>query len=269
MSVSKSESLSQNSRSNPKLIILDMYDRLVNFIEIDVETILSKHAEDDPFVDRITEDKKQQVNKRHGYKTVSMFDRLEGEMFVDSNKKEYDVMDAGFKTSQAVNIKTVHEYVNKMRQEMIDELRNSQGKALEMYDTLKRNTDQARNIIENESTPNQVDLKTVIGKNFCFILYKIAYYNIKLLYYNFLTLFLKEALLARAIYAYINQLFKDLAFGHHVFRLPMSEIQKINKLKLDFTYMCGQNLGRMSNLHVSKQISSLKSLGILVSKILF
>ena len=47
---------------------------------------------------------------------------------------------------------------------------------------------------------------------------------------------MKDAILALMMSVYVNQLLKNMAFGHHVIHLTMDEIQNLNKLTLKFNY---------------------------------
>ena len=83
MSVSKSDQSIKITNLNPKLFISDLYDSLVNLVDIVAENVLAKHTENDPFNDQTLAEKNQQVEQLNCDETISIFDKREGNMFAD------------------------------------------------------------------------------------------------------------------------------------------------------------------------------------------
>lgn len=146
--------------SNPKQIILDSYDFLINQIDIHAETVLANHTETDLIDTTISSscntEPQTSTEKRHDY-----FDILEENVFADPFKEDYQI-DEKFKSPLVdPTTTTVHDYVNKMRQEMIDELNKVQEETLKQCEMTNKDESPIERL-EKE--------KSLFGKKYCFIL---------------------------------------------------------------------------------------------------
>ena len=139
---------------NPKKIILDAYDSLINLVDIHAEETLEKHSETEllNISDEYKSISNQETENETSNKSQNYFEfNLLGEnTFIDPLKSNYK-LDEKFRTAKVYPKTTsVHEYVNKMREEMIDELVKIQGETLKLYDKTK-----------------SVDIKSMFGEKYC------------------------------------------------------------------------------------------------------
>lgn len=174
---------SDSDLPNPKLFILNSYDKLINLVDIHTEEILAKHAESDLFAD-VVSNVKIRDRPDNGCNIQTMFEQNTS---ADLYKEEYEI-DEKLKKPRTVDLKTttVHEYVNKMRQEMIDELKKQQGDTLEMFDQSKRNTtngDETKKSVASNIDQEKLDVEKdgLFGNKYCFIIetktYKVKDYS--------------------------------------------------------------------------------------------
>lgn len=134
----------QDSAKNLKMITLTSYDLLVRELDIYTEEILAKLSESE----RLDNYEPSRITEKIGYnfdkdsiKSIK-FDQLEeNDEYIDPYKEKYEIEER-FKVSKVdPNKITVHDYVNKMRQEMIDELEKVQGEILKMIEKRKNEPD--------------------------------------------------------------------------------------------------------------------------------
>lgn len=154
------------SSSDSKRIILDSYDYLINQVDIFAETVLNKHSESE-LLDSCMWQKPKIQNERKPEKQAK-FDMLEENDYIDPYKEKYQT-DEKLKTPALLDPNTtkVHDYINKMRQEIIDELVKLQGDTLKEYEM---NKDKIV-IDETKSVEQRQDLdEKLFGNKNCFIL---------------------------------------------------------------------------------------------------
>lgn len=70
---------------------------------------------------------------------------------------------------------------------------------------------------------------------------------------------IKESLFARMLFVYIDQLFDQIACGHHVFHVTLKQLNNLNKLAV-YLKNC-EATSRELGLQACDQFSHLKSLG--------
>lgn len=147
-----SKKIKHDTDSNLKMRTLLSYDMLIRHLDIYTEEIFAKLDQSKFLVDYEpnTNDETNDENSKYYPRYLiesKVFNKLEeNDKYIDRYKEEYE-LDETLKVSSVDPNKTkVHEYINKMRQEMVDELQKVQGEILKIIEKRKKeNTDSTTN----------------------------------------------------------------------------------------------------------------------------
>lgn len=132
---------------HPKLIIIDYYDSLINQVDIYTEEQLAKHTDSDVVTEAIS--KEDSFNTNSSYKTEENPDDLDLESSNANLKKivNYQPYSKEVKYTYPEEkakhepppppMTNVHQFLNKMREEMIGQIKRYQEKSLKYYETIK------------------------------------------------------------------------------------------------------------------------------------
>lgn len=152
-------------KSNPKKLILDSYDSLINRVDIHAEEVLTSYDDNGPVLVNTEQNistKDGQTQPKLKKQTPRKFDLLEEDDYVNPFKEEYEI-DNRFKSSLVdPKTTTIQQYVNKMRQDVIDELKKLQEDTLKLYDKNKTKI--------NEEKDVDVVERSLFGNKYCLIL---------------------------------------------------------------------------------------------------
>lgn len=176
----------KSNNPSPKRYIIEYYDSLINHIDIRAEEVLAQHD-----TQKQIDLKDARLFSRHVLKwpndeirfpellqnrTSDLFDeKYQEPIEIKSYNKSYHTTDRASRFDERTSV-GVHEYVNEMRQEMIDELTKVQDETLKNYATSVRNGIEAADCNFNRDNKEELARykKKVFGEKFAFLIYSIA-----------------------------------------------------------------------------------------------
>lgn len=130
---------------HPKLLIIDYYDSLIQQVDIYTEEQLAKYTDGQPVVNKliykviITEsknsDREEEIHYCLDLESPSQnFNKIvDSDPFWEHSKYNYSKVNAKQDETEPLSI----DVLNKMRDELIDELKKGQHEALKYYETIK------------------------------------------------------------------------------------------------------------------------------------
>lgn len=142
------------AKTNPKLIIIQYYDRLINFIDIHTEELLQKYSETDLLEESSTSSDVDNGDRKFEW---VLFDNEELKPYKVWHKSysitiDYDIEPSSLKTLSTFTYGSnrMCDYLNATRYEMIKYLQDAQKKTMQDFELIKNDLKLGKD--ESEST---------------------------------------------------------------------------------------------------------------------